>query len=157
MSDITTRTIIIGVGLFVTLTIVGLLVGMFGQMREIFGMVNKTDTSIKSQFEDIYSMYNGKVESGVGLLNTIKKFEDEKSWIKINYPQKNIITSHMESYYIAYGKSLREAVCLKGLMENNKCYDRNLNTAPIKYEDKYIVSVEVIEGGITQINFSKVE
>ena len=65
---------------------------MFSQMGEIYGVVANTDTSISSKFDDIYSMYHGRTETGVGLLNTIKQFEQDKEYdVVINYPNSNEI------------------------------------------------------------------
>ena len=142
MDDITTRTVVIAVGLFVTMMIVSLVIIMFSQMQEIYGVVSKTDTSIYSTFDNVYSMYNGRTMTGLGLLNTIKKYED-----KIN---ENIVVNYPGSYNIkdyVSKNNIREAVYLKSLMEENIAY---------KYETKYNVTVETSAEGQVTIVFSKV-
>lgn len=136
MDDITTRAIVIGVSVFVTLTIVTLVITMFFQMQEIYGIVATTDTSIYSAFDDIYAMYYGRTMSGLGLLNTIKRYEDRTDIdVVVVYPGSTKIKQHVESSNASNTSKtpLRESVYLKSLMEQNKEY---------KYETKYYVTVE---------------
>ena len=105
MDDIAVRTVIIGVNIFVTVLIVTIVVIMFFQMGEIYGVVATTDTSIYNKFDDIYSIYHGKVESGVGLLNTIKKFEENPDqYVIIEYPGfvevRGLLNGTRESVYL---------------------------------------------------------
>lgn len=135
MDDITTRAIVIGVSIFVTLTIVTLVITMFFQMQEIYGIVATTDTSIYSAFDDIYAMYYGRTMSGLGLLNTIKRYEDRTDIdVVVVYPGSSDIKSYIESANASGTQTpLRESVYLKSLMEQNNGY---------KYETKYYVTVE---------------
>ena len=158
MDDITTRAIIIGVNIFVTITIVSLVIIMFSQMGDIYGVVANTDTSIASRFDDIYSMYNGRTETGVGLLNTIKQFEEDNEYlVVIKYPKSNEIRTYLEDYNKSKNEEnkKREAEYLKELIQNEKkaieLYGRKY-----RYEDKYNVTVSESENGILEINFDEV-
>jgi len=147
VDDITTRTIVIAVNIFVTIAIVTLLITMFLQMQEIYGTVVETDTSIYNKFDDVYSMYNGKVETGIGLLNTLKKYEeqpDEKVIIK--YPDSDIIREYIdyENLYETEEKNIiREVVYLKELMKKEKVhsYNEKRGTHEFRLENKYNVTV----------------
>lgn len=137
MDDISTRSIIIGVNIFVTMTIVSLVIIMFFQMQEIYGIVATTDTSIYNKFDDIYSMYHGKVETGIGLLNTLKKFEENKDeQIKIVYPDREIIQKYGEN------NNKREVTVLKNIMQGNGTENIKGLTHRFKLENKYNVSVK---------------
>lgn len=141
MDDITTRTIVIAVNIFVTIIIISLLVTMFFQMKNIYGAVASTDTSIYNKFNEVYSMYNGKVETGMGLLNTLKKYEEEtETDIIITYDGYENIRDMCEKN----GK--REVDELKKLMEKGTNY---------KFEDKYNVAVSNLEDGTIIIDFDR--
>lgn len=143
MDDITTRTIIIAVNVFVTIAIVSIVIIMFFQMEEIYGVVASTDTSIYNTFDNAYSMYHGRTMTGLGLLNTVKKYEDnteEKIFIK--YPNSNNVKQN------AINSNKRESVYLKQLMETSEGF---------KYETKYNVTVEINEVlGQTTIEFIEI-
>lgn len=142
MDDITTRTVIVAVNIFITMTIVSIIVIMFFQMQEIYGVVAKIDTSIYSTFDDIYSMYNGSTMSGLGLLNTVKKYEDKTDvTVTIIYPGSYSVQSY------ALINNIRESVYLKSLMEAGNGY---------KYEDKYSVTVNDFDQANIQIIFSEI-
>lgn len=126
MDDITTRAIVIAVNVFITITIVSLVVIMFFQMREVYGLVATTETSIYNKFDDVYSMYHGKVETGIGLLNTLKKYEDN------NDPQIKITYDGYEQIRGKLNENEREAVVLKEKMNKRDGYS---------FEDKYNVTV----------------
>ena len=155
MDDSTTRVVIIATNIIVTMVIVTLKVLSFSQMKEIYGMVNKTDNSIYNKFNDIYSMYNGRVESGIGLLNTLKKYEEaEDEQIVIMYPNATEIRSEIKGLNetrVRY-EQIREATYLKDMMKNNKTY----NGITYKYENKYNVTVTNGTNGKIIINFEKI-
>lgn len=140
MDDISTRTIIIGVNIFVTVTIVSLIVIMFSQMGDIYGVVARTDNAISSTFDDVYSMYNGRVETGVGLLNTIKTLEEDNEYgAIIKYPGSDAVSRYTS-------ESISEAQYLKGIMEGSI---KNNRLKKYKYEDRYTVIVyENLDGTI---------
>ena len=149
MDDLGVRAVVIGVNIFVTLTIISLVIIMFFQMGEIYGMVANTDTSIYNKFDDVYSMYNGKVESGIGLLNTLKKFEENPDkYIIIEYPGCVDVRMYVAS------NQIREAVYLKSLMSGKEINPKIL--IKYKYEDRYNVTVDEREGGIIAIIYTKI-
>ncbi len=140
MDDITTRTIVIAVNIFITITIVSLVIIMFFQMQEIYGIVATTDTSIYNKFDDIYSMYHGKAETGVGLLNTLKRYEEQPDdQVIITYDNYQEIRSKL-------GENEREVVKIKELMTEGKDYN---------FEDKYSVTVSDGEDGTVIIDFNR--
>lgn len=155
MNDITTKTIVIAVNIFITITITTLIIVMFFEIQEIYGIVADTDISISSRFDDVYSMYDGKVESGIGLLNTIKKFEEnEDQFIIVKYPKSEELRNEIKSYNETVSKEQqkREATELKKLMEQEKTYKGEV----FKYENKYNVSVTTNEQGVLIIEFIKI-
>ena len=146
MDNITTKGIVVAINIFVIISIMSLLIIMFTQMRDIYGLVAKADTSIYSQFNDVYSMYDGKVVTGIGLLNAIKKYEDEPDEnVYIEYTGSEEIKKQLNVYQ---GINLREATLLRELMmdENNTRYN---------YEDKYNVTVKNDNKGKIVIHFEK--
>lgn len=131
MSDTTTRTIVIATNILITIVIVSLIFGMFGKMKEIYGIARETDNSISASFDSVYETYNGKKENGLGLLNTIKKYEDDpKSNIKIVYPGCETVRA------LAKTEGKREAVILKNSMEGIET-----RISGYSYEKKYNVRV----------------
>lgn len=150
MDYMTSRVFIIAVGIFVTLTIVSMVIVSFFQMRQIYGVVLRTDTSIYDKFNDIYSMYDGKQSNGIGLLNAVKKYEDDVS--------KDVIvvyTGYEAVKEQAQTSNKREAVVLKEKMEENKNNEATTE-GKFMYEDKYNVSVSKNDEGITIISFTKI-
>lgn len=155
MDDMTTRVVIIGVNIFVTLTIVSLIVIMFFQMQDIYGLVAKTDTDLYSSFDDVYSMYDGKVETGIGLLNAIKRHEDNDDYfVIIKYPMSEQLRGEIESHNKNKNddEKKREATELKKLMEQNKTYKGE----KFRYEDRYNVTVSEGQNGMLEVNFIKI-
>lgn len=137
MDDITSRTIVIAVGIFVTLTIITMLILTFTKMQDIYGAVSSTNTSIYERFDDIYSMYDQKEENGLGLVNTIKKYEgDTENSIIVNYPNKETIVQN------ALSLGIRESEYLKNIMEKNENKEQEkINGVELRYQDKYIINV----------------
>ena len=137
MDDITSRTVVIAVGIFVTLMIITMLILTFTKMKDIYGTVSTTNTSIYEKFDDIYSMYNGKEENGLGLVNTIKKYEsDTENKIIVNYPNKEAIVEK------ALSRGLRESEYLKSVMEKNENGEQEkINGIELRYQDKYRINV----------------
>lgn len=149
MDDITTRTVVIGVNIFVTLTIITLIVMSFFKMQEIYGQVKETDTSIYNTFDNVHSKYNGKIVSGIGLLNALKSQEDTNEAIIINYTGSNVIRDELKR--INANKrdenKKRETTYLKGLMEKGEGYN---------YEDSYKGSVYESNDGTIVVNFDRI-
>ena len=153
MDDISTRTVFIAVGIFVSITIVTLVIMMFSQMKEIYGVVITTDNSIHSRFDDIYSMYHGRVESGIGLLNAIKKFEeDNPDEVVIMYPNAMKIKQHIENHNATNLEQyqITESEFLKNLIVKS-----NTDFGSFKYEDKYDVTVEQDENEKITITYTR--
>lgn len=146
MDDITTRTFIIAVNIFVTLTIVSIIIVMFFQMQDIYKVVSSTDTSIYNKFDDIYSKYNGKTVTGIGLLNALKSYESITEYkVTIDYTDSKLIRDTLK-------ESQREVEVLKAEMEKTK----NNKKSYFRYEDKYNVTVTE-ENGDFLIMFNKIK
>lgn len=146
MDDITTRTFIIAVNIFVTLTIVSIIIVMFFQMQDIYKVVSSTDTSIYNKFDDIYSKYNGKTVTGIGLLNALKSYESITEYkVTIDYTDSKLIRDTLK-------ESQREVEVLKTEMEKTK----NNKKSYFRYEDKYNVTVTE-ENGDFLIMFNKIK
>lgn len=127
MEWISARSIYIGVGIFVTLAIVSGVVLSFNKMGDIYGQVAKTEISIKDQFDNVYAMYNGAKLNGVDLLNTLKKYEDDKN-VNVEYPEHKVVKNK------AKDESKREVEILQELMEAKK--------TGFSYEKKYTATVK---------------
>lgn len=146
MDDITTRTFIIAVNIFVTLTIVSIIIVMFFQMQDIYKVVSSTDTSIYNKFDDIYSKYNGKTVTGIGLLNALKSYESNTEYkVTIDYTDSKLIRNTLK-------ESQREVEVLKAEMEKTKSNKKSY----FRYEDKYNVTVTE-ENGDFLIMFNKIK
>lgn len=155
MTDISTRAVIIGVSIFVTLTLVSLIVIMFFEMQEIYGLVLETDTDIYSQFNDVYSTYYGRVETGIGLLNTIKKQEENTdTYIVIKYPKCEQLRNEINNYNanVSNEDKKREAEELKKLMDENQSYYGE----EFRYENKYKIDVINSNDGTIIIEYIKI-
>ena len=147
MEDISTKTIVIAVNIFVTIGIVSIVVIMFFQMQDIYGVVYSTDNAISGQFDDLYTMYNGRVVTGIGLLNAIKKYEDvTEGSIVIEYPGSSYIKQ------AAKDSDTREVTYLKNLMKDGTSHRGYI----YKYEYKYNVTVINLDDGNTKIKFTKI-
>lgn len=126
-----------------SILIFSLLVITFSQMQKIYGLVATTDNSISSTFNNIYDMYNGRTMTGLGLLNTVKKYEEARTEkIVVAYPGSDTIKEH-----ISKNGNIRESVYLKSLMEDSGQY---------KYETKYNVTVDVTNDNTTIISFVEI-
>ena len=147
MDDITSRTIVIAVNIFVTLLIITLLVITFSKMRDIYGGVATTNNAIYDTFDNIYSMYEGKEETGLGLLNTIKKYEDDtESHVIVQYINSSEIKNEYE----------RESEILKNIMEaNENGENKKYNGTAYRYQDRYNVTVSTDEKNNIIIDFQK--
>lgn len=84
MDYITSKTFMIAIGIFVTLVIVTGLILVFTKISDIYNLTENTNTSILSQYDNLYSMYSGAKLNTVGLLNTLRKYqEDPEVGVKI--------------------------------------------------------------------------
>ena len=164
MDDVAVRTVIIAVNIFVTITIVSLVVIMFFQMGEIYGTVASTDTSIYNKFDDIHSIYHGKVESSIGLLNAIKKFEENKDAnVILTYPRYDKVREEVKAYNEGRQdeNKMRESTYLKFILEKDTERLQSLEVTNTlksyyKYEDRYEVTVEEHSDGIIEDKYTKI-
>lgn len=151
MDYITNKTVLIGVGIFVTLIIVTMVLLVFNEMKGVYNVVAKTETDIYTQFNNIVSMYDNAKMNGVELVNTIKKYEseirkedqDNTKLVDVKYPGVDTVRR------AARLEGIREAEYLKQKMEENI----KLEGISYRYENQYNVYVEKDEKGITIIIF----
>ena len=143
MDDTSTRAINFAVALIVTLVIVTLVVASFSKIKQVYSLTKNTDISLHGQFDNVYLTYDGKELNGMGLLNTIKKFEDATDIIsEVTYPSSSTVKSRA----IAQGK--RESALLKEYLKQNK----KVGTHTFTFSNKYKVEVKDVSGK-TIINF----
>ncbi len=137
MEDVSPKVLIFAVSLFVTMVVVSLVVITFGKIKEIYSMTKNTDNSIHASFENVYQTYDGKKLNGMGVLNTVKKFEEENDLVsEVRYPGYTGVRTTANST----GK--REVVVLK------ECFEKRLTKGghTFKYETKYTAQVKEIDG-----------
>lgn len=77
MDYTTSKAFVIGVGIFVTLLIVGTFILLLGIVSDVYTATENTNTSIASQFDNIYSMYAGSELNALNLTNTLRKYETD--------------------------------------------------------------------------------
>lgn len=111
MEDVGIKSVIIGTSIFVTLIIVSLIFVSFNHMKEIYSLVNETDTSINSTFNTYYDQYNGREVTGLELLNILKKIEDDEIDVTVSYYGKVEVEQKSQEL------GIRELECLKELMD----------------------------------------
>ena len=89
MDETSTKAISFSVGIFVTIVIVSLVVAAFNEIKLIYKSTKNTETSIHSQFDNIYLTYDGKELTGMGLLSTVRKYEDATDIVAyVDYPAR---------------------------------------------------------------------
>ena len=143
MDDTSTRAINFAVALIVTLVIVTLVVASFSKIKQVYSLTKNTDISLHGQFDNVYLTYDGKELNGMGLLNTVKKFEDETDIIsEVTYPGSATVKARATSQ----GK--RESTLLKEYLKNNQTVSGHKFT----FSNKYKVEVKDVSGK-TIINF----
>lgn len=77
MDYTTSKAFVIGVGIFVTLIIVGTFILVLNVVADIYNATENTNTSITAQFDNIYSMYAGAELNALNLMNTLRKYETD--------------------------------------------------------------------------------
>lgn len=79
MDEISSKYVLIAVGIFVTIIVLTSVLMAFNKTQEVYGLVKNTNISIKSRIDNIYAQYDGAKLNGVDLLNTMKKYgKDDK-------------------------------------------------------------------------------
>lgn len=79
MDYTTSKAFVIGVGIFVTLIIVGAFILVLNVVADIYNATENTNTSILAQFDNVYSMYSGAEFNALNLMNTLRKYETDTS------------------------------------------------------------------------------
>lgn len=85
MENSTSKAIMIGVGIFVTVAITSGILFSINQMKDIYSKVYETDTSITSRFSE-YDAFDGTTVTGVDVINAISKYKDLVSVVNTTIP-----------------------------------------------------------------------
>ena len=77
MDELSTKAIIIGISVFVTLTIITVIIFEFTTIKELYKGVAETDVSFESKFNELNKYKEGNnLFSGIDLKNTVNKYKD---------------------------------------------------------------------------------
>ncbi len=134
MGESTSKAIMFGVGIFITMIIVSGVIGIFSQMQEIYKQVNETDTSIASRFGK-YAMYDNTTITGMDVINCANKYYDDP-FVVVSYTDIDVNN-----------------------IDGIALLQEQLNNENLKYEDKFSSIVEEVEyDGVikTKITFTKI-
>lgn len=71
----TSKALLIGVGVFITLSITSIVIVIFGQVKDVYKQVYNTNISLKDRFGE-FDKYNGSIMSGMDMYNTYKKYRN---------------------------------------------------------------------------------
>ena len=85
MENSTSKAIMIGVGIFVTVAITSGILFSINQMKDIYSKVYETDTSMTSRFSE-YDAFDGTTVTGVDVINAISKYKDLVSVVNTTIP-----------------------------------------------------------------------
>lgn len=107
MDDISTKYIIMAVGIYITLIVLTSVILVINKVGDVFSVTNRTDISIQSRIDSIEDMYHNSVLNGVGLVNTITKYEEDATVI-VDYPNKINIESAASGSGVKVSKYLKE-------------------------------------------------
>ena len=83
MDFITSKAMIIAVGIFVTVIITSSVFIILGYVLDIYGNISKIDYAYLTNIDD-YSRYNEVTLNGVDILNMCNKFKNNKNKVTIN-------------------------------------------------------------------------
>ncbi len=133
MGDNVNRALTLGVGIFVTLILVSGIITIFTQMRDIYGNVNKSNTSLLSSFDE-FSQYNYTEKTGLDVINCANKYYN-KDLVVVIYKGQIVNTDSGLSYI-----------------------NQERDSGALAYDELYLATVEEIEyNGVpkTTITFTK--
>lgn len=104
----TNRALLIGVSVFITLSITSAILVIIGQVKDVYKYVYNTNISLKDRFNE-FDMYNGTVMTGLDMYNTVKKYKSNANVDVLYYNNKiavdnanNIINVSNFSYDTKY-------------------------------------------------------
>ena len=104
MENSTSKAIMIGVGIFVTVAITSGILFSINQMKDIYSKVYETDTSITSRFSE-YDAFDGTTVTGIDVLNAIRKYKLESDGGKVRLAGVNIPNPVTDDFYSKEFKS----------------------------------------------------
>ena len=96
MENSTSKAIMIGVGIFVTVAITSGILFSINQMKDIYSKVYETDTSMTSRFSE-YDAFDNTIVTGVDVINAINKYKLESEGGKVIL--SGISTEASENFY----------------------------------------------------------
>lgn len=134
MGENTSKAIMLGVGMFITIIIASSIFSLFSQAKSVFSQVGKTNTDIMKGFGD-YPMYNNTQLTGLDVINCANKY----------YGDSIIIVMYN-------GTQINDEAGLEYI-------DQMYETGSIKYEEKFFSTIEDVESNgfeKKQITFTKI-
>ena len=137
MDSITSKYIVLAVGILVVSIIVTSVVGVFNNVGDIYAQTQKTNISIKDRVDNIFNKYDSARLNGVDLVNALKLYEDDSN-----------VTIILNPVRTAPGGT-RMSVYINGLMETNS--DVNY-----KYHKLFNTSVNIIGNDRYTITFTAI-
>lgn len=79
MDEISTKAIVIGISIFVTMIIITFILLEYDQISDLYKNVEKTDISFESKLDELDKYRDSNNEfNGLDVRNTIKKYENSK-------------------------------------------------------------------------------
>lgn len=114
MDEISTRYIIMAVGIYITLIVLTSVIFVANNVGDVFSVSNRTNISIQSRIDSIEDMYDGATLNGVDLVNAIARYEEDDT-VTVEYPKKNEIQTAAGSIRVSkYLKNGFESDALNG-------------------------------------------
>lgn len=98
MDNLSNKALLIGASLLVTIIITTAVIGIIGQIQEVYAQVYTTDVSLRNQFGE-YDMYNNSKKIGVDLKNAVNKYLNDPRVTITAYNFGNIKLNTTENIY----------------------------------------------------------
>lgn len=136
MDSITSKYVVLAVGILVVVIIVTAVVGALNNVGGIYAQTQKTNISIKDRTDNIFNKYDNATLNGVDLVNALKRYEDDSNVEFILVPE------------IVIPVGARMSVAVKSLMDSkDPDYGYHTlfeSTVTIDGTGKYIITFEAI-------------
>lgn len=137
MDSITSKYVVLAVGILVVVIIVTAVVGALNNVGDIYAQTQKTNISIKDRTDNIFNKYDNATLNGVDLVNALKIYEDDSNVEFILVPE------------IVIPVGARMSVAVKSLMDLKIDPDYGYHTlfestVTIDGTGKYIITFEAI-------------
>lgn len=138
MDEISTRYIIMAVGIYITLIVLTSVIFVANNVGDVFSVSNRTNISIQSRIDSIENMYDGATLNGVDLVNAITRYEEDDA-VTVDYPNR---TTNIEPDAAGAGVSVSEY--LKSQLAAGTLgywnYDTTFNVSVTKIGSNYTIT-----------------